>query len=151
MNLDRSLPSLQVRLFVILIIGWIALGCDGDEAGSDTSNQTSSPMQTMNGGTPMMSDMSIMSDMTQPDNPDSNHLVDQGVSSADMSSELMDEGISPSPTTDMDSTPPLPDYDGPRKKGIAIHHSGMLPVFRELIEIMFSKGYVELLFATEYV
>ena len=35
------------------------------------------------------------------------------------------------------------------EKGIAIHHSGMLPIFREMVEIMFSKGYVELLFATE--
>ncbi len=35
------------------------------------------------------------------------------------------------------------------EKGVAIHHSGMIPIFREMIEIMFSKGYVELLFATE--
>jgi superfamily II RNA helicase len=35
------------------------------------------------------------------------------------------------------------------KKGIAIHHSGILPVLREMIELMFDKGYVKLLFATE--
>jgi len=35
------------------------------------------------------------------------------------------------------------------EKGIAIHHSGILPVFREMIELLFSKGYVKLLFATE--
>lgn len=35
------------------------------------------------------------------------------------------------------------------KKGIAIHHSGILPIFREMIELMFSKGFVQLLFATE--
>jgi len=35
------------------------------------------------------------------------------------------------------------------QKGIAIHHSGILPVLREMIEILFSMGYVKLLFATE--
>ena len=34
-------------------------------------------------------------------------------------------------------------------KGIAIHHSGIMPVLREMIEILFSKGFVKLLFATE--
>ena len=35
------------------------------------------------------------------------------------------------------------------KKGVSIHHSGLLPVFREMIEIMFEKGFIKLLFATE--
>ncbi len=35
------------------------------------------------------------------------------------------------------------------EKGIAIHHSGIMPVLREMIEIMFSKGFVKILFATE--
>ena len=35
------------------------------------------------------------------------------------------------------------------EKGVAIHHSGMIPVFKEMVEIMFSKNYVQLLFATE--
>jgi superfamily II RNA helicase len=35
------------------------------------------------------------------------------------------------------------------EKGIGIHHSGLLPVFREMIEILFDKGYVKFLFATE--
>ena len=35
------------------------------------------------------------------------------------------------------------------EKGIGIHHSGLLPVFREMIELLFSKGYVQMLFATE--
>lgn len=34
-------------------------------------------------------------------------------------------------------------------KGIAYHHAGMLPILRELVEIMDGKGYVKLLFATE--
>lgn len=46
----------------------------------------------------------------------------------------------------------LPEYDFIVKllqKGIAIHHSGVIPVLREMIEIMFEKGFIKLLFATE--
>lgn len=46
----------------------------------------------------------------------------------------------------------LPEYDELTKlleKGIGIHHSGMIPVFREIVEKMISKGAVKLLFATE--
>lgn len=35
------------------------------------------------------------------------------------------------------------------QKGIAVHHSGIIPVFREMIELMFAKGYIRALFATE--
>ena len=34
-------------------------------------------------------------------------------------------------------------------RGIAFHHSGLLPFLKEILEILFSKGYVKLLFATE--
>jgi superfamily II RNA helicase len=37
------------------------------------------------------------------------------------------------------------------EKGIATHHSKMLPVLREIVEIFFAKGYIKLLFATESV
>ena len=37
------------------------------------------------------------------------------------------------------------------EKGIATHHSKMLPIFREIVEIFFAKGYIKLLFATESV
>ena len=46
----------------------------------------------------------------------------------------------------------LPEFDFIIKlleKGIAIHHSGVMPVFREMIELLFAKGYIKLLFATE--
>lgn len=46
----------------------------------------------------------------------------------------------------------LPEYEmmiSLLKKGIAIHHSGVLPIFREIIEIIFDKGFIKLLFATE--
>jgi len=35
------------------------------------------------------------------------------------------------------------------KKGIAYHHSGLVPILKETIEIIFSKGFIKLLFATE--
>ena len=35
------------------------------------------------------------------------------------------------------------------QKGIAIHHAGMLPILREMVELMFARGIVKLLFATE--
>jgi superfamily II RNA helicase len=34
-------------------------------------------------------------------------------------------------------------------KGIAFHHSGLLPMLKEVIEILFGKGYVKALFCTE--
>lgn len=34
-------------------------------------------------------------------------------------------------------------------KGIAVHHSGIHPILREMVEFMFGEGYVQLLFATE--
>lgn len=46
----------------------------------------------------------------------------------------------------------LPEYRNVVKlleKGIAVHHSGVAPVLREMIELLFAKGYIKLLFATE--
>jgi len=46
----------------------------------------------------------------------------------------------------------LPEYHEMVKlleKGIAIHHAGVMPVLREMVEILYSKGYIKLLFATE--
>jgi len=34
-------------------------------------------------------------------------------------------------------------------KGVSVHHSGLIPIFKELIEILFSKKLVKVLFATE--
>ena len=34
-------------------------------------------------------------------------------------------------------------------RGIAIHHSGLIPVFKEVIELLFANGHIKLLFATE--
>jgi superfamily II RNA helicase len=35
------------------------------------------------------------------------------------------------------------------QKGIAYHHSGLIPLLKEIVELLFSKGYVKVLFATE--
>jgi len=35
------------------------------------------------------------------------------------------------------------------QKGIAIHHAGVIPILREMVELLYAKGYIKLLFATE--
>jgi len=35
------------------------------------------------------------------------------------------------------------------KKGIGIHHGGLLPILKEIVEILFSEGLIKALFATE--
>lgn len=35
------------------------------------------------------------------------------------------------------------------EKGVGIHHSGMIPILREIVEFMISKKYIRFLFATE--
>ncbi len=43
----------------------------------------------------------------------------------------------------MDRTPPLPSPQS------GIHHGGLLPILKEVIEILFQEGLVKALFATE--
>jgi superfamily II RNA helicase len=46
----------------------------------------------------------------------------------------------------------LPEYQYYLKllhKGIGVHHAGMLPIFREMMEILYDKKYIHVLFATE--
>jgi ATP-dependent RNA helicase DOB1 len=35
------------------------------------------------------------------------------------------------------------------RRGIGIHHSGLLPILKEVIEILFQEGLLKVLFATE--
>lgn len=35
------------------------------------------------------------------------------------------------------------------KRGIGIHHGGLLPILKEVIEILFQEGLIKVLFATE--
>lgn len=34
-------------------------------------------------------------------------------------------------------------------RGIAVHHGGLLPIIKEIVEILFARGLVKVLFATE--
>ncbi len=46
----------------------------------------------------------------------------------------------------------LPQYHAIRgliQRGIAFHHSGVLPLLKEVVEILFTKGYIKLLYCTE--
>lgn len=46
----------------------------------------------------------------------------------------------------------LPEYNNMIRllnKGIAIHHAGIMPILREMVELLFEKNYIKLLFATE--
>lgn len=35
------------------------------------------------------------------------------------------------------------------RKGIGMHHAGLIPILREMTEILFAKGYIKMLFCTE--
>jgi superfamily II RNA helicase len=51
-----------------------------------------------------------------------------------------------------DSLKQMPQYNTIRsllERGIAFHHSGVLPQLKEIVEILFGKGYIKVLFATE--
>jgi ATP-dependent RNA helicase DOB1 len=52
----------------------------------------------------------------------------------------------------MEFLQPLEQYHSLRRlltRGIAYHHSGLVPLMKEIIELLFSKGFVKVLFATE--
>lgn len=34
-------------------------------------------------------------------------------------------------------------------RGIAFHHSGVLPILKEIVEILFARGFIRVMFATE--
>lgn len=35
------------------------------------------------------------------------------------------------------------------ERGFAVHHSGILPILKEVVELLFQRGLVKILFATE--
>jgi antiviral helicase SKI2 len=35
------------------------------------------------------------------------------------------------------------------QRGIGVHHGGLLPILKEMVEILFGRGLVKILFATE--
>ena len=49
----------------------------------------------------------------------------------------------------LDTLPQFHEIQGLLVKGIAFHHSGLLPMLKEIIEILFTEGLIKVLFATE--
>lgn len=45
--------------------------------------------------------------------------------------------------------PQLVEMEQYLQRGIAIHHSGLLPILKEIIEVLFLEGYIRVLFVTE--
>ncbi|XP_052223384.1 helicase SKI2W-like isoform X15 [Dreissena polymorpha] len=45
--------------------------------------------------------------------------------------------------------PQVLQIEGTLKRGIGMHHSGILPILKEVVELLFQKGLVKVLFATE--
>jgi len=46
----------------------------------------------------------------------------------------------------------LPEYVNTIKllrKGVAMHHAGMMPILREMVELLFARGFIKILFCTE--
>ncbi len=41
------------------------------------------------------------------------------------------------------------DLEGILVRGIGVHHGGLLPIIKEIVEILFGRGLVKVLFATE--
>ena len=35
------------------------------------------------------------------------------------------------------------------KRGLAVHHAGLLPIAKEMVEMLFCQGYIKVLFCTE--
>jgi superfamily II RNA helicase len=50
---------------------------------------------------------------------------------------------------DLKTLPQYYELEGLLLKGIAYHHSGLLPILKEIVEILFGRGLVRVLFATE--
>jgi superfamily II RNA helicase len=50
---------------------------------------------------------------------------------------------------ELDIVPQYHQIVGLLERGIAFHHSGLLPLLKEIVEILFSKGYVRIMFCTE--
>jgi superfamily II RNA helicase len=51
--------------------------------------------------------------------------------------------------TDLQTLKQYHDLEKLLLKGIAYHHSGMLPILKEIVELLFGRGYIRVLFATE--
>jgi superfamily II RNA helicase len=50
---------------------------------------------------------------------------------------------------DLEITPQYHQITNLLMRGIAFHHSGLLPLLKEIVELLFSKGYIKIMFCTE--
>src|SRR3954471_6797993 len=62
--------------------------------------------------------------------------------------EVLDARVADIPDDDL-SVLGFADFSDALQRGIASHHAGMLPVFKEVVEQLFSEGLVKVVFATE--
>ena len=62
--------------------------------------------------------------------------------------EVLDERIADIPDEDL-AVLGFGEFSDALQRGIASHHAGMLPVFKEIVEQLFSEGLVKVVFATE--
>lgn len=62
--------------------------------------------------------------------------------------QIFDNAISLLPDADQE-LPQIKNILPLLRRGIGIHHSGLLPILKEIIEILFQEGYLKVLFATE--
>lgn len=66
----------------------------------------------------------------------------------DLVAEVFSNAIAPLENEDR-ALPQITNIIPLLKRGIGIHHSGLLPVLKEVIEILFQEGLIKVLFATE--
>jgi superfamily II RNA helicase len=50
---------------------------------------------------------------------------------------------------ELNTLPQYHELQGMLLKGIAYHHSGLLPLLKEIVELLFARGFIKVLFATE--
>nr|CAG8525023.1 7099_t:CDS:10 [Entrophospora candida] len=77
-----------------------------------------------------------------------NHLDLTGDEEKDLIQQVFDNALSMLPDDDQDLSQignMLPFL----RRGIAIHHSGLLPFLKEVVELLFQEGLIKILFATE--
>ncbi|KAA8491098.1 Superkiller viralicidic activity 2-like 2 [Porphyridium purpureum] len=67
---------------------------------------------------------------------------------ADLVQQVFDSAMEALSAEDQ-SLPQLTDSLPLLKRGVGIHHSGLLPILKELVEILFQEGLIKVLFATE--
>lgn len=69
-------------------------------------------------------------------------------SERDMVDKVFGNAIAPLSKDDR-SLPQLQQLHPLLRRGIGVHHGGLLPIMKEIIEVLFQEGLIKVLFATE--